>query len=265
MKRIVVIILLLSLLTACSAAPATEPAAPERTLTVFAASSLTGAFSEIGSRFEADNPGVIVTFNFAGSQTLRSQIEQGAEADVFASANMKEMNTLVITSTLVAEDSPQVFLTNHLLVILPAGNPAAIETLEDLSRPGIKLVLAAEDVPVGRYARQALEQLEDLYGEGYRDAVLSNVVSNEDNVKQVVTKVELGEADAGIVYVSDAVAAPDLERLEIPAEYNVVAEYPIATLTGAPEPDLASAFIAFVLSPEGQSILETWGFIPVQE
>ena len=135
----------------------TTASAPEpRTLTVFAAASLTDAFTEIGAAFEAANPGVTVTFNFAGSQALRTQIEEGAPADVFASASGKEMDTLV-TGSFVAQDVPQIFLTNKLVVILPADNPAALEKLEDLAKPGIKLVLAAEEVPVGKYARQALD------------------------------------------------------------------------------------------------------------
>lgn len=254
------------LLVSCTADPTVEPpaAVEARALTVFAAASLTDAFTEIGQDFEAANPGVSVTFNFAGSQALRTQIEQGAVVDVFASANTREMNTLVITDTLVAKDVPQVFLTNSLLVILPADNPAGIQSLEDLAKAGVKVVLAAEEVPVGKYARQALALLNGAYGDGYQDAVLANVVSNEDNVKQVVTKVQLGEADAGIVYVSDAVAAPELVRIEIPAGYNVIAKYPIAALIAAPEPALADAFIAYVLSAEGQAVLTKWGFTPVQ-
>jgi molybdate transport system substrate-binding protein len=277
-KRIVLILLLVAaLLTACgpvaTAVPATvvpqvDPPVPStatpgpRTLTVFAAASLTDAFTEMGQAFEAAHPGVTVAFNFAGSQALRTQLEQGAVADVFASANQKEMDTIV-TGNLAAAGSSQIFLTNSLLVILPAGNPADIQTLEDLARPGIQLVLAAEEVPAGKYARQVLENLDVLYGAGYRDAVMANVVSNEDNVRQVVTKVQLGEADAGLVYVSDAVAAPDLLTIEIPAGYNVIAQYPIAVLTGAPQPDLAGEFIAFVLSSDGQAVLADWGFAPV--
>jgi molybdate transport system substrate-binding protein len=259
MKRLLVPVLLLTILmTACNPAPTPEP----RALTVFAASSLTDAFTEIGQDFEAAHPGVTVAFNFAGSQALRTQLEQGAVADVFASANTKEMDTLVI-EMLVPADTAQIFLTNQLLVILPAQNPANIQSLADLANPGLKLVLAAEEVPVGKYARQALENLNALYDTDYKGKVLANVVSNEDNVKQVVTKVQLGEADAGIVYISDAVAAPELKTIEIPAEYNIIASYPIAALTAAPQPDLAAEFIAYVLSTEGQAILQKWGFTPV--
>jgi molybdate transport system substrate-binding protein len=269
MKRIFSLILLLALfLTGCGTpvtpTPITAPVSNSpQTLTVFAAASLTDAFTEIGKAFEAANPNVTVTFNFAGSQALRTQIEEGAPADVFASANTKEMDTLV-GSNLVTQGTPQIFLTNKLIVILPATNPAALETLEDLARPGIMLVLAAEEVPVGNYSRQSLDQLNDQFGSDFKDRVLANVVSNEDNVKQVVAKVQLGEADAGIVYTSDAIAAPDLKRIEIPNELNVIAQYPIAPVSKSAKADLAAKFIIYVLSPEGQVILQKWGFGPVE-
>jgi molybdate transport system substrate-binding protein len=234
---------------------ASEP----RTLNVFAAASLIDAFTEIGKNFEAAHSGVTVTFNFAGSQALRTQIEEGAPADVFASANKTEMDKL-IEASFVAQDAPQVFLNNKLVLILPADNPAALNQLEDLAKPGIKLVLAAEEVPVGKYAHQALDGMNDQYGIDFKDKVLVNVVSNEDNVRQVVAKVQLGEADAGLVYTSDAIAAQDLKTIEIPAELNVIAEYPIAVLTQSTNPELATSFIDFVLSEEGQMILQNWGF-----
>jgi molybdate transport system substrate-binding protein len=268
MKRLIsMMILLTSLLSACgsmtqpttvSSANAPEP----RTLTVFAAASLTDVFTEIGSSFEAAHPEVKVTFNFAGSQALRTQIEEGAPADVFASANTKEMDTLA-AENFVAQDIPQIFLTNKLIVILPADNPANIGKLEDLAMPGIKLVLAAEDVPVGKYARQALDQMNGPFGTDFKDKVLSNVVSNEDNVKQVVTKVLLGEADAGIVYTSDAVAAPNLKTIEIPTTLNVIAQYPIAPLIRSANADLASQFVEYILSTEAQDTLKKWGFYPI--
>ena len=285
MKRFLFLTLLLTLfLTACGTAitpalttvpltemPATEAPATEapteapeaRTLTVFAAASLTDAFTEIGKNFEASNPGVTATFNFAGSQALRTQIEEGAPADVFASASGKEMDAL-LTGKFIADATSQIFLTNKLVVILPADNPAGLEKLEDLANPGIKLVLAAEEVPVGNYARQALDLMNGSFGIDFKDKVMANVVSNEDNVKQVVAKVQLGEADAGIVYTSDAVAAPDLKTVEIPTELNVTAKYPIAALADSTNADLAQAFVEYVLSPEGQNILQKWGFAPVK-
>ncbi len=254
------------ILSACAAgAPAATSAAyPAGTvLTVFAAASLTGAIGDIGKRFESANPGVKVQFNFAGSQALRTQVEQGAHADVFASANATEMDAL-ITGKLVMSNSIQVFLTNQLVVVMPAKNPAGLASLADLSKPGLKIVLAAKEVPVGNYAAQALGKLDASLGAGFRDKVLANVVSYENDVKQVVAKVQLGEADAGIVYTSDAVAAPDLKKIEIPADSNVVARYPLAPLTQSKNPDLARAFIAAVLSAESQAILQRWGFAPIR-
>lgn len=267
MKRSLSILLLLTLFIIGCAPAATPTAVPStpapesRTVSVFAAASLTDAFTEIGKNFEAVNPGVTVAFNFAGSQALRTQIEQGATPDVFASANKTEMDNL-IAGSFVAQDTPQVFLNNKLVVILPANNPAGVSKLEDLARSGVKLVLAAEEVPVGKYARQALDQMNGPFGSDFKDKVLANVVSNEDNVKQVVAKVQLGEADAGIVYTSDAVAAPDLKTIEIPTELNVIAKYPIAPLVNSKHTDLAKTFIDYVLSPEGQAILQKWGFTP---
>jgi molybdate transport system substrate-binding protein len=262
MKRLLSLVLLLSIfLTACGA-PA-KPTSESQTLTVFAAASLTDAFTEMGTAFDAAHSGVTTTFNFAGSQTLRTQIEEGAPADVFASANSKEMEHL-ITNGFVAEDVARVFLTNKLVVILPADNPAALDKLEDLANPGIKLVLAAEEVPVGKYTHQAFDHMNTAFEAGFKGRVLANVVSNEDNVKQVVAKVQLGEADAGIVYTSDAIASPELKTLEIPAELNVIAKYLIAPLSKSENADLAMKFGEYVLSAEGQGILAKWGFVPAE-
>jgi molybdate transport system substrate-binding protein len=264
MNRILSLILLLALfLVGC--APAASPTGPSepKTLNVFAASSLTDAFSEIGKNFEAAHPGVTVAFNFAGSQALRTQIEEGAPADVFASANAKEMDALV-SGNLVDASAPTPFLKNKLVVILPADNPAGIEYLEGLATSGVKLVLAAEEVPVGNYARQSFDLMNSQFGTDFKDKVLANVVSNEDNVKQVVTKVQLGEADAGVVYTSDAVAAQELQTIEIPDDLNVIATYPIAPLVNSENADLASAFVEYVLSGDGQAVLQKWGFAPPQ-
>src|ERR1041384_2094467 len=170
-----------------------------------------------------------------------------------------EMDTLV-TGSFVSHDAPQVFLDNKLVVILPAKNPAGLVKLGDLAKPGIKLVLAAEEVPIGKYARQAFDQMSGQFGNDFKDKVLANVVSNEDNVRQVVAKVQLGEADAGIVYTSDATAASDLNTIEIPTEQNVIAEYPIAAISQSRQAVLANSFITYVLSAVGQAILQKWGF-----
>ena len=294
MKRFLIFFLSLALLlSSCGsqtprAIPAgasiTAPiATPEpKTLTVFAPASLINAFSEIGQDFENAHPGVTIKFNFGGSQSIRAQNEQGAQADVFASANVKEMDALV-AGQFVAADNVKSFVTNQLIVIMPASNPAGLAALADLSKPGLKLILAAGEVPVGNYALQVLDKLELALGAGFKDKVLKNVVSYENDVKLVVAKVQLGEADAGIVYLSDTVAAPDLMKIEIPAENNVVARYLLAALNpSSPAPpgfgdnntgtgmtttkisELAQAFIAYLLSANGQAILEKWGFLPVK-
>lgn len=274
MKKFVLIILLNGLLlSACRSASTsangkaemTPVGAPtSRSLIVYAAASLTEAFTEVGIQFESSHPGAKITYNFSGSQTLSTQIMQGATADVFASANHTEMDKLV-SASLIQRDAPKDFLTNRLVVILPAGNPAHIQTLSDLSLPGIKLVLAADTVPAGKYARQALQKISEdpSFGAVYNTKVLANVVSNENDVRQVLTKVQLGEADAGIVYISDTITAPELKKVEIPGNFNVIAKYPIAPLLNAPQAELAAEFIAYVTSAEGQSILKKWGFTPI--
>ena len=262
MKCTLLVILLVALfLVGC--APASTPAPEPKTLNVFAAASLTDAFMEIGKSFEAAHPGTTVAFNFAGSQALRTQVEEGAPADVFASASAKEMDALVFGNHVDGSTSKP-FLKNKLVVILPADNPAGIDSLDDLATSGTKLILAAEEVPVGNYARQALDLMNGQLGTDFKDKVLANVVSNEDNVKQVVAKVQLGEADAGIVYTSDAVAVRDLQTIEIPGDLNVIAIYPIAPLANSANADLAAAFVGYVLSDEGQAVIQKWGFAPPQ-
>jgi len=281
MKRFITLgLLLVIFLTACGTASApTQVAAPvthattvastsapqSTTLIVFAAASLTDAFTEIGKNFESTHAGMTIKFNFAGSQTLRTQLEQGAVADVFASANQIEMDT-AIKDGLIGQNTPKIFLNNKLAVVLPSKNPANVQTLNDLAKPGLKLVLAADVVPAGKYARQILDNMSKNanFGSDFKTKVLANVVSNENDVKQVVAKVQLGEADAGIVYTSDAISTSDLKTLEIPNDLNVIAKYPIAVLTKTANPDLAAQFIAYVLSSDGQNILSKWGFMPVQ-
>jgi molybdate transport system substrate-binding protein len=182
-------------------------------------------------------------------------------ADIFASASTAELEALVASSH-VAPGGGQLFAGNRLVVVVPEDNPAGIATLADLARPGVKLVLAAEEVPVGKYARQTLASMNALLGSDFAASVLANVVSSEDNVKQVVAKISLGEADAGIVYSTDAMADPSLPTISIDDPYNVTPSYPLAVLTGAPQADLAGQVVAFVLSTEGQAILDSYGFLP---
>jgi molybdate transport system substrate-binding protein len=234
------------------------------TLTVFAAASLTESFTEMAATFEADHPQVKLLLNFAGSNSLRLQIEQGARPDVFASANTHHMDT-VFQANLV--DQPAIFAHNQLIAIVPADNPASVVTLADLAEPGLKLVLAGPEVPAGRYARQVLNNLSTnpSLGQDFGGLVLSNVVSDEETVKAVVAKVLLGEADAGIVYTSDVTpaVADQVITLTIPAEYNVIADYPISVATDSYQPELAQEFINFVLSARGQAIMADHGFQPI--
>ena len=236
----------------------------QRTLTVFAAASLTDAFSEISLNFEAVHPGVTVALDFAGAQTLSTQLIQGAVADIFASANKTEMDKLV-AARLIDADAPEFFIANQLTVILPSANPGNVLSLQDLSRPGLKLDLTAGTVPAGKYALQLLDNMskDPAYGAGFKTMVLANVVSYENDVKQVVAKVLLGEVDAGIVYASDSVADPELKTIEIPGYLNVVASYPIAALVNTSQPGLAAEFITYVLSAKGQALLKKSGFTPV--
>lgn len=245
--------------------PASTPTAVPLSggITVFAASSLTNAFNEIGGAFHDANPGASVTFNFAGSQDLRTQLEQGARADIFASADTKQMDNAVASGVASAESS--VFAHNRLVVIVPKANPAGIQTLQDLANPNIKLVLANAGVPAGKYSRQSLDtaSADPAFGAAYKDNVLTNLVSEEANVKQVAAKVQLGEADAGIVYSSDVTPelSKDVTKIDIPDTHNVVATYTIA-LTAEPSNEaVARAFIDFVRSDDGQAILVSHGFL----
>jgi molybdate transport system substrate-binding protein len=242
------------------------PVIPNRaTLVVLAAASTTEPFQEIGLLFEAAHPEVRVSFNFAGSQQLAQQLANGSPADVFASANHRQMDVAVETGRIDAGQSVQ-FAGNRLVVIVPKHNPAGILSLQDLAKPGIKLILAAKEVPVGQYSLTFLENatLDVQFSREFQDQVLQNVVSFEDNVKTVLTKVVLGEADAGIVYSSDISpeAAEDVAKIEIPDHLNVIASYPIAIVADSRNPDLAQAFIEMILSPEGQQILSSYGFLP---
>ena len=218
-------------------------------LIVFATASLTDAFDGLSEAFVDANPDVEVVFNHAGSQTLASQINEGAPADVFASANLAQMEVVAGAGNLAGE--AEVFTANLLEIAVEPGNPLGIGGLEDLADPDLVLVLPAEEVPAGQYAREAL----DAAGVGVTPASL------ERDVRAALSKVELGEADASIVYASDIVASDGrADGVAIPAEHNVVASYPIAVLGDAPNPAAGEAFVAFVLSGTGQDILAAHGF-----
>jgi len=230
-------------------------------LHVFAAASLTEAFRDLAAVYEKGHPGVVVELSFAGSQVLRTQIEQGAPADVFASADMVHAEALVDAGLL---STVQVFARNKLVVIAPAG-PAKVSRLEDLAKPGTKVVLAGATVPVGRYTAQVLEKLARRLGEDFKARVEANVVSQETSVRGVLAKVALGEADAGFVYATDAASSRRVRTIALPDAVNVVAEYPIAILKRSPVSPQARAFVGLVLGAEGQAILRKHGFATGRE
>jgi molybdate transport system substrate-binding protein len=256
MRRWLPLLLAAWLAPACVVGSADGPAGTTE-LTVFAASSLTNAFTDgIGPAFEAAHGGTTVIFNFAASDVLVAQIQSEGTADVFASASGTWMDAVA--------DDPGVtdrtdFVQNRLVVITPPDNPAGIEAIEDLGGSGVQLVLAAEGVPVGGYAREALENA------GIAGEAEANVVSNEEDNASVVAKIAAGEGDAAIVYESDisTPAGNNVAAVDIPDEVNVIATYPIAVVEGAPNADLAAEFVAYLTGSEGQATLEAFGFIPI--
>jgi molybdate transport system substrate-binding protein len=232
------------------------------TLTILAASSLIDAFGELGKTFEKQNEGVTVKQSFESSSTLLTQIQQGAPADVFASAAQEEMNTAV-KDGLVAGD-PKVFVKNREIVMVPNDNPAGIEEFRDVADPGVKLVLAQNDVPAADYALQILDKANAEYGASFEKDVLSNVVSREPDVRASVNRVVVGDADATFGYASDY--TPDtrgrVKVVPIPPDLNIIATYPIAALDGAKSPKLAKKWVELVMSKGGQRVLEKWNFEP---
>jgi molybdate transport system substrate-binding protein len=254
MRRLPSSLLVLLFLAGCGGTSSEDDASE---LTIFAASSLTAAFTErIGPAFEAEHEAVTVTFNFAASDTLAGQIQSEGTADVFASASGTWMDAV--------QDDPGVtgrvdFATNRLVIVTPVDNPAGIASIEHLAREDVQLVLAAEGVPVGDYAREALANA------GVAEAAEANVVSNEEDNASVVAKIAAGEGDAGIVYGSDisAAAGNDVASIAIDDDVNVIATYPVAVVSGAPNADLAAEFVTFLKGPDGQAALEEYGFMPV--
>jgi molybdate transport system substrate-binding protein len=224
-------------------------------LTVFAASSLTGAFTQIGKDFEEAHPGTKVAFNFGASDDLAGQIQSEGTADVFASASPTWMDAV--------EEKPGVrdrsdFAQNTLVIIVPSGNPAGVESIDDLAEDNLQVVLAAKGVPVGDYAREALDNA------GIAKEAEVNVVSNEEDDASVVQKISSNEADVAIVYSSD-IAGPNgngVESITIPDSENVVATYPIAVVSGAPQSDLPGEFVTDVTGSSGQSVLKQYGLLP---
>ena len=230
-------------------------------LKIFAPSSLTDAAKEIATAYEASNAGVKVAIEFGHSPTQRLQFTHGATGDVFITASQKDMDDAVVDET-VGKGTSRIFATNQLVVILPANNPADIQQLEDLAKPGVRLLVAVVDTPIGKVTQTMLDKWDQQFGAGYKDKVTANVVSNEAGVKPIVSKIKLGEADAGIVYVTDTVNVPELKTIPISAELNMITQLNAAPIIKAANPEHAASFTAYLMSSEGQAILKKWGFLP---
>jgi molybdate transport system substrate-binding protein len=237
------------------------------TLTVFAAASLNEAFQEIAKIFNRANPDITAEFSFAGSQQLVQQLSEWAPADVFASADTKQMGIAVHTGR-IDSSSVQTFAHNKLVIIVPKSR-GGVQSIRDLGKAGTKIILADKSVPVGRYSLQALDRIgsDSALGRTFKEMVLRNVVSYEENVRAVLAKVELDEADAGIVYVSDITGerARKLKAIDIPDAWNIIATYPIATIKDSPHYEAAERFLRCVLSNEGQAALRRFGFMAIGE
>lgn len=240
-----------ALLTACGSSPSSSTTGLSGAASVFAAASLTDTFKALATAFQTAHSGTTIQFNFAGTPTLVMQIEQGAAADVFASADTTNMDRLKADG--FTAGGSQVFAHNKLEIVVAAGNPKAITGLADLAKPGVIYITEAPTVPAGKYALQILASA----------GVKVTPKSLETDVKSVVSKIELGEADAGIVYTTDVKAAGGkVTGVPIPDSVNVIAAYPIVAVKGAKNSALANAFIAYVLSADGQATLQSFGFLP---
>jgi molybdate transport system substrate-binding protein len=251
---------LLVLLCGCQKSTPHDASPARRDVTVFAAASLREAFTELAQSLEHSHPEAHVVLSFAGSQTLRAQLEQGAPADVFASADERHMAALVAGKHVL---EPRVFANNELVIVVTNAKAALVRDLSSLPKAE-RIVLGAPEVPVGAYTRRMLEKAQAELGPDFRARVEEHVVSREPDVRQVLAKVTLGEADAGIVYRTDALtAAGKVAVVTIPPAHNVVATYPVAVTTRAPAPELARAFVGLLVSPEGARVLKAHGFIPV--
>lgn len=233
-------------------------------LTVLAASSLTDAFGQMVGVFQEQNRGATVRTSFGSSSEVLAQIQQGAPADVFGSADEAKMDTAVKEGLVAGE--PRVFARNEPVVIVPADNPAGIQNFQDLATADGQYVLAEDGAPIAEYAKDVLANADKEYGGGFEKAVLDKIVSREANVRAAANRVALGEADATFVYRSDVTQdiQDRVEVIEIPDGINVIATYPIAALEGSENPELARAWVDFVLGDEGQRILEENGFLAVR-
>jgi molybdate transport system substrate-binding protein len=238
------------------------PTAEAVELTVFGSASLKGALEGATATYEAATPGTTVTVSTDSSAALATQIEQGAPADVFLSADTTNPKKLVDGG--LADGDAVVFAGNELTIIVPTDNPAGIGTPADLATPGVKVIAAGDEVPITRYATELVDNLasEPGYPADFAAAYAANVASKEDNVKAVVAKVELGEGDAGIVYMTDAAASDKVAAIDVPPTANVPATYAGVVVKASPHVDAAHAFLTWFAGPDGQAILSTFGFLP---
>ena len=241
--------------------PASAPVSAD--VTVFAAASLTDAFEDIAAAWSSADPGSDITLSTDASSALRAQIEEGAAVDVFASAD--ERNAQALVDGCLAPGPITPFAHNELVVVVPKGNPAAIETPADLAKADVRVVAALPDVPITQYTTQVVANLAALdgYADGFAEAVTANTVSEEENVRAVLTKIELGEGDAALVYATDALSSDGVEVVPIPDEANVLATYAAVTVGASSQPAEAVAFLEFLIGPEAQAILAAHGFVPV--
>lgn len=245
-----------------SAAPSSPPGAEPAALTIFAAASLKNVLAEAEAAYEAANPGTDLTVTTDSSAALETQIEQGAPADVFLSADTTNPQKLVDGGFASGEAIP--FAGNKLTIIVPADNPAGIQSPADLAKDGVRIIAAGDEVPITKYATQVVEKLAAASDDprGFQAAYAANVASKEDNVGQVVAKIELGEGDAGIVYVTDAVASDEVTPIEIPDAANIPATYAGVVVGASDHRDAAAAFLEWLASPDGQTVLSSFGFLP---
>ena len=261
-----------ALLAACgpgAQATSSEPSSPSASaggagpvnLSVYAAASLKGVVEDAATAFEAANPGTAVTVSADSSTALEMQIEQGAPADVFLSADTANPQKLVDAG--LALRTAAIFASNKLVIVVPKDNPGGLTTARDLDRSGLRIIAAGDEVPITTYANQVVANIASKYGpNGLVEVYHAHIVSKEDNVKAVIAKIVLGEGDAAIVYVSDAKASTKVATVAIPDDANVPATYAGVVVKASPNRDAAQAFLDWFAGPAGQAILATYGFLP---
>jgi molybdate transport system substrate-binding protein len=261
-RRLAALLLAVAAAAACTGPAASpSPSGAAADLAVYAAASLTAPLESVKAAYESDHPGIRLTLALDSSAALRTQIEQGAPADLFLSADATNPQKLVDAA--LASGPVTKFAGNHLVVVVPKANPGSIETPADLARPGVRIVAAGEKVPITVYTTQLIERLGALagYPADFASAYESNVVSREDNVKAIVTKVELGEADAGIVYVTDALVSDELATVDVPPAAAVTATYGGVEVGVSTHGAEAAAHLTWLAGPDGQAILADFGFV----